>query len=148
MTPGPEVVRILDHEIEIGLNAVDALDRKLALVVPFLGTVAALLLPSRMQSSQVGWAVGAAIVGAIAVAVALSGLRGIEVEIGPEQGWLAEQTDVDSTLFYREVAARQKQSVTSVHKATKVKSERFNLALLLASVAMGLFLAVRLIPGS
>lgn len=147
MARGPDVVELLKTEISIGLNAIDALDRKLALVPPFLGTVAALLLPNPVGPGQVTWAGAAAGVMLVAFGCAIRGLAGTPISIGPEQGWLSEQTGADPATFYREVAEKQKLSVDSLHNATKKKSRWFNLALLAASVAMLLFVVTRVTPG-
>jgi hypothetical protein len=140
-------VELLRAEIDIGLNAVDALDRKLALVPVLLGTVAALLVPTEPGPLQVIIVGMGSAVAFLAVGLALWGLVGIPIEIGPEQEWLSKQAESAPATFYKKVAARQKMSVASLNAATASKSKRFNLALFASSWAMLFFLVSRVVPG-
>jgi hypothetical protein len=148
MGPGRDVIELLKTEISIGLDSIESLDRKLALLPPFLGAVAALLLPAAIGPGQFPWASAAGGVMLLAFGCSILGLAGTKISVGPAQGWLSEQTGAEPETFYREAAEKQKLSVDALHDVTEKKSGWFNLALVAAWVATLLLVVARVMPPS
>lgn len=146
---GAAGVGLMTDMVRVSLEAVDSLDRKLALIPAGLGVVAGLSLPNPITTPlQVQLAAAALIVSVVAVALSLAGLAGRQTSIGPDPAGLTARFADSSLDFFRDAAGPLTETLNALRDLTATKAWYLNLSLVAASSAMLLFLAVRVLSFS
>jgi hypothetical protein len=141
----PEAVELLREQLRTLHSDLESLDRKLALVVPVLAGVAALVPPW----AGAGWPANLLIAGyavaALAAGLSLLGLVTRRVRIGPNARLLAWQVRTSYPDYYRHVAQALQESIVFNAALADQKARRFNQAAVTASCAILLIFAARLL---
>lgn len=143
---GSEAVDLLRGELQVTLDAVDSLDRKLALVVPAVAAIAALLAPNGSGTAvQIEMVIAATSVAVLAAAFALFGLLARSAYYGPEPSLLATRARDPYPDYYRDVAQSLAWCARMTTGVVSSKGWNFNMAAVSASCSMLLFLTARIL---
>jgi len=143
---GSEAVDLLRGELQLTVDAVDSLDRKLALVVPAVVAIAALLAPSGAGSAlEIQVLIAGGIVAIVTAVFALLGLLARSTYYGPDPGLLAASIRNPYPDYYRDVAQSLGWCARMTSAVVSTKGWYFNMAAVSASCTMLLFLAARIL---
>jgi hypothetical protein len=142
-------IRYLQSQLTQATEAYDSLDRKAALLPPFLAGAAGLLLGSEDSFSplQAGLLVPALAAGAVGGWFAIEALRTRKVAAGPDPKDVAEKMDRPLTEFSPALAGIIAEAVTARRDALSEKATAFNMAMRLTAVTLLLVAGARLIGG-
>jgi hypothetical protein len=135
--------------VKVSLDALDSLDRRLALLPAAVGVVAGLLLPNPMMTAlQVQLGAAALMASVVAIGLALVGIAGRETSIGHDPAGLTARFSDPTPAFYVDAAGPFTETLEALAKLTTSKARYLNLALVAAASGMVLFLAVRILSVS
>jgi hypothetical protein len=150
--PNPDsvesAVSVLQAELALTDGHLDAIDRKAALLPPFLVGVAALLLRDGAWTVfEAGLNIVALIVGSVAVVYCLTILRPGRISVGPEATVIAHHTHLPPPEFHLRVAVSLADAIDLNTRRTKVKADRLRTAGWLAAATMFLLVLARVAGG-
>lgn len=141
-------VSVLQAELALTDGHLDAIDRKAALLPPFLVGVAALLLRDGAWTViEAGLNIVALIVGSVAVVYCLTILRPGRISVGPEATVIAHHTHLSPAEFHLRVAVSLADAIDLNTRRTKVKADRLRTAGWWAAATMLLLVLARVAGG-
>ncbi len=152
-TPNPQSAEAAVETLRAELNmidaALDAIDRKAALVPVVLGAIAGIFIApdTRFTSGQTLFLVGALATGVLGTIVALRVMRAQNLNVGPNAQATAGGTHLAPEHFHRAVAGSLAQSIDAVSDLARWKAKRLNMAMWLAAATILLLALARLAGG-
>ena len=141
-----DAVELLREQLQIGLGGLDAIDRKLALVVPVVGGISALIVRGAAPAAfQLLVLIAGIMVAALATILSLIGLLTRSAAIGVDASRVAWRIRVPYPDYNRDVAQALQRAVKANIKLAEHKARFFNLAAVAASCSILLLVAARIV---
>jgi hypothetical protein len=141
-----DAVDLLREHMRFTIDALDALDRKLALVVPVVGGIAVLAAPDPTQGHvHASLLTAGLLVATVAAALSLLGLLARSAALGPDPRRLAWRAQHPYPDYHRDTAIALQRSVSTNLALTERKARWFNLAAVSAACAILLFVIARVL---
>lgn len=153
VTPHPDsaaaAVETLRAELDTGHTALEALDRKAALVPATLGVIAGLFIAPDSKFTDVQQVILAAalVTGIVAVVIALMVLRAQSLGVGPNAKQTAEGTYLAPADFNRAVAGSLAISLDKLSEVAQWKGTWLNRSMWWAAVTILLLAVARVVGG-
>jgi hypothetical protein len=151
--PHPEsasaAVETLRAELDMVDRALDAIDRKAALLPPVLGAIAGILIAPDTTFTRIQQAllVVALATGVGALLFALRVMWARDLNLGPNAAEVATGTHLEPADFNRAVAGSLAKSVDALSELSKWKAFRLNVAMALAATTILLLALARVAGG-
>jgi hypothetical protein len=139
-----DAVGLLREQLQMSLTTIDAIDRKLALLVPVLGGIAALTAPAASGTSHPsGILIAGLLIAALAAGLSLFGLLTRPAHIGPDARKVAWRIREPYPSYHRDVAQALQASIKANGKLVDRKARSFNIAAVSATSAILLLVAAK-----
>lgn len=141
-----DAVDLLREQLQMGWAALEAIDRKLALVIPVVGGVAALVVPGvESRGFAAGLLIAGLLVAILAAVWSLWGMLTAPAHLGPNARFLAWRVRQPYPDYYRATAQALQASITTNADVGHRKASRFNLAAASAAWSILLMIVARLL---
>jgi hypothetical protein len=138
-------VGVLQAELNLVAGNLDALDRKAALLLPFLGVIAGLTLPQTFTTTQALLVGAAVLAGIVAVYYVFRVILPTDNAIGPTAQEVAAAVHVAPTAFKVGVTIALARAIDHGAERSKTKGTNFRLATAFASIAILCLIGARLV---